>query len=61
MDILDRLENAVGKLLGENELLRAEKQHLLREKNGWDRERRQLVAEIDRMLQRIESFTAEDS
>lgn len=55
MDMLTKLEAAVETLLQHNCELREENFRLRQAEEGWQQEKRQLVAEIDRMIDRIDS------
>lgn len=55
MDMLTKLEAAVETLLQHNCELREENLRLRQAEEGWQQEKRQLVAEIDRMIDRIDS------
>ncbi|MCW8858570.1 MAG: hypothetical protein OQK50_03525 [Deltaproteobacteria bacterium] len=61
MEILDRLEAAVEKLMKQNKVLRDEKKLLLQEQAEWTAERKLLVEEIDLILKRIDSMSLEES
>ncbi len=55
MDMLTKLEAAVETLLQHNCELREENLRLRQAEEGWQQEKRQLVAEIDRLIDRIDS------
>ncbi|MBN1958562.1 MAG: hypothetical protein JXQ81_11705 [Desulfuromonadales bacterium] len=59
MNLIDRLEQAIEKLIRQNILLKETNERLLQEKTAWSNERDQLVGDIDRMLERIESLRSE--
>ncbi len=61
MDVLDQLEAEVDNLISRNRTLGQERNQLLGEKEVWMREREQLIAEIERILGRIEALRQEDS
>jgi hypothetical protein len=61
MDILNQLEVAVENLILQKQSIERDYSLLLQEKAAWSQERIQLVGEIDRILQRIESLSQEDS
>lgn len=55
MDMLTKLEAAVETLLQHNCELREENLRLRQAEEGWQQEKRQLIAEIDRLIDRIDS------
>lgn len=61
MDMMIHLETAVDQLISRNQSLQHEHDQLLQEKQAWIEERRELVAEIDRILARIQTPGMEDS
>lgn len=61
MEILSKLEDAVETLIRKNRSLEQDVGRLEQEKVAWQQERAELVAEIDRILQRIEALPQEDS
>ena len=58
--LLNRLDNAVGKLLERNHQLTFECRQLKEEKTAWQKEKAELLAEIEQVLQRIDSISLED-
>ena len=61
MEILDRLESAVEILLVQNHQLKLKVDLLQAEQEAWQKERNHLVAEIDRILERLDSAQLEES
>lgn len=61
MEVLSKLEDAVERLISKNRGLEQDVRRLEQEKAAWQQERTELVAEIDRILQRIEALPQEDS
>lgn len=55
MDMLTKLETAVETLLQHNRELREENLRLRLAEQGWQQEKRQLIADIDRLIERIDS------
>jgi FtsZ-binding cell division protein ZapB len=60
MEILDRFETAIDKLLEKNHNLECENSLLQNEKDEWQRERNYLLEEIDRILKRLDSVQLEE-
>lgn len=60
MDMLTKLEAAVETLLQQNRELREENLRLRQADDGWQQEKRQLIAEIDRLVQRIDSVQEQE-
>ncbi len=61
MEILDRLEGAIETLLEQNNQLKSKNESLQAEKMIWHKERRHLLEEIDRILNRLEGVQLEES
>jgi hypothetical protein len=59
--LLDRLETAVARLLEKNRQLQEECQSLRRAQLDWQREQGALLAEVDRILARLERAETEES
>ncbi|RLB73712.1 MAG: cell division protein ZapB [Deltaproteobacteria bacterium] len=61
MEVLDRLEGAIERLIEQNRQLKSEKASLQTEKLQWQQDRHHLVGEIDRILERLENVQLEES
>jgi len=57
--LLDRLEAAVARLLEKNRQLEGECRTLRREQLDWQQERKELLTEIERILERLEQVELE--
>lgn len=61
MDQLARLETAIDRLIARNRDLAQENADLRQAQQQWDAERRSLLDEIDRILERLDRHVAQDS
>ncbi len=59
--MLDRLETAIDRLLEKNRQQDSELLLLRQEKATWRRERQQLLADLDKVIERLDELQAEDS
>lgn len=60
MDNLVRMEHAVELLLDQHQALREKNRELLVQRSQWQEERRYLLQEIDRMLERLADLPVEE-
>lgn len=61
MEILDRFEVAIEKLLEQNHNLKCKNSLLQNEKIQWQKERDHLFEEINRILKRLDNVQLEES
>lgn len=59
--LLNRLDVAVGKVLERNRQLAQECRHLKGEKAAWQQEKAELLAEVEQVLQRLDSLELENT
>lgn len=59
--LLNRLETALGKLLDQNRQLDRQYCLLKAEKMAWEKEKSELLGEVEQVLQRLDSLKLEDT
>ncbi len=59
--LLARLEDAIERLLEKNRQLSAECSALRQEKTAWQRERQQLLGDVETILKRLDDLQLEES
>ena len=61
METLDRLEQGIDRLIEQNRELKRLAVSLTAEKEDWQREKAGLLQEVERILQKLETISLEES